>query len=77
MFFRSPSADCSHLNLGFPCDLRRISCLQQFSSCVLKRRPSRLNLRIVITLEAKFTDTNGEVFLTHCGRVTQICVFTL
>jgi hypothetical protein len=64
MFFRSSSTDSSHLILGFPCDLRRINFLLGFSSCILQRCPSHLNLRIVITLEAKFTGVNREVFWT-------------
>jgi len=55
MFFRSSSPDSNHLNLGFPTrrvpfDLRRVSFLEGFSSCILKRCTSHLNLPILTTL---------------------------
>ena len=55
MFFRSSSTDSSTLKLGFPIyqvpsGLRRISLLQGYSSCILQRCPSHLNLPIFNTL---------------------------
>ena len=50
-FFRSSSTDSRHLSLCFPTrrvpsGLNRVSFLQGFSSCILKRCPSHLNLPI-------------------------------
>ena len=54
-FFRSPSSDSRHLNLGFPTrrvpwSLRTVSFLQGPTSCILKRCPSHLSLHIFVTL---------------------------
>ena len=55
MFIISPSTDSSTLKLGFPiCQvpsgLKKISLLQRYSSCILQRCPSHLNLPIFNTL---------------------------
>jgi len=58
-----------HLFRTMPDSARLISTLFELYA---SRRPS---IAPVVVYVSKYIHINGRIILTHCGRVTQICVF--